>query len=82
MDDLLVQLNDLPDEILIYIFKKMYNIEVLYSLISVNKRLNKILHDSIFTNRLNLLRLVPSHSIVLRSLSRYFIYPLFDPILN
>jgi hypothetical protein len=82
MEDSLVQLNDLPDEILMFIFKKLYNTEILYSLIGVNKRLNKIVHDSIFTNRLDLLRLVPSHLIVLRSLSRYFIYPLLHPILN
>src|SRR5690349_20829140 len=50
-----VQLNDLPDEILLIIFKKLANIEVLYSLIGVNKRLNKIAHDFVFTNHLALL---------------------------
>ncbi|CAF3201049.1 unnamed protein product [Rotaria sp. Silwood2] len=49
-----IQLNDLPDEILIYIFKKLSNAEILYSLSGVNKRLNKIVHDSIFTNDLSL----------------------------
>ena len=47
-----VQLNDLPDEILLIILKKLSNIEVFYSLLDVNKRLNKITYDSIFTNRL------------------------------
>jgi hypothetical protein len=51
-----VQLNDLPDEILLTIFKKLYNAEVLYSLIGVNKRLNKIAQDTIFTGHLTLIR--------------------------
>ena len=55
MEDFFIQLNDLPDEILLIIFKKMYNVEVLYSLIGVNKRLNKIVHDSIFTSHLTLM---------------------------
>ncbi len=38
----LIQLNDLPDEILLIIFKKLNNIELLYSLINVNKRVKKI----------------------------------------
>ena len=50
-----VQLTDLPDEILIIIFKQLDNVEALYSLINVNKRLNKILHDPIFTSSLTLM---------------------------
>jgi hypothetical protein len=50
-----IRLNDLPNEILMIILKKLSNIEVLYSLIGVDKRLNKIAHESIFTNRLDLL---------------------------
>jgi len=49
------QLNDLPDEILMIIVKKMHNIEVLYSLIDLNKRLDTIVHDSIFTSNLTLM---------------------------
>jgi hypothetical protein len=33
-----IQLNDLPDEILMIIFKKLANADVLYSLSGVNKR--------------------------------------------
>ncbi|CAF4471097.1 unnamed protein product, partial [Rotaria sp. Silwood2] len=66
-----IQLNDLPDEILIYILKKSSNAEVLYSLLGVNKRLNKIVHDSIFTNDLSLLM----------STSDGFVYSLPDLIL-
>ncbi|CAF2403782.1 unnamed protein product [Rotaria sp. Silwood2] len=46
-----VGFNDLPDEILMIIFKKMNNFEVLYSLQGVNQRLNKIVQDSPFTSR-------------------------------
>ncbi|CAF1190686.1 unnamed protein product [Adineta steineri] len=52
MFDSYVGLNDLPDEILIIIFQKLNNTELLYSLQGVNKRLNKIIHDPIFTTRL------------------------------
>ena len=54
-----VQLNDLPDELLMYSFKQMKNVEVLYSLLGINERLNSILQDRIFTNRLNFLKWSP-----------------------
>ncbi|CAF0719880.1 unnamed protein product [Rotaria sp. Silwood1] len=54
MEYSLVQLNDLSDEILLIIFKKLEKLDVLYSLIGVNKRLNKIAHDSMFTSSLTL----------------------------
>ncbi|CAF2368097.1 unnamed protein product [Rotaria sp. Silwood2] len=49
-----IQLNDLPDEILLIIFKNLNNINLLYSLIGVNKRLNRIVYDSMFTKSLKL----------------------------
>ncbi|CAF1179457.1 unnamed protein product [Rotaria sordida] len=67
-----IQLNDLPDEILMMILKKLTNIEVLYSLIGTNKRLNQIIYDFTFTNHLTLMI----------SLSNGFTYPLSDPILD
>ncbi|CAF1417233.1 unnamed protein product [Rotaria sordida] len=67
-----VQLNDLSDKILIYILKNLSNIDVLYSLIGVNKRLNKIVCDSFFTNRLTLLK----------SSLNYCVLPLSDRILD
>ncbi len=67
-----VELNDLPDEILIYILKKLYNVEVLYSLIGVNKRLNTIVHDPIFTSYLTFMICFSDGSID----------PLPDPILD
>ncbi|CAF5134877.1 unnamed protein product, partial [Rotaria magnacalcarata] len=56
-------LNDLPDEILMIILKKLSNIQVLYSLICVNKRLHAIVHDPIFTNCLTLMNYVSVDSI-------------------
>ena len=59
MERLSVGLNELPDEILLLIFKKLDNTDVLYSFIGVNKRLNKLVHDSIFTNHLTTTRCYP-----------------------
>ena len=49
MENFFIQLNDLPDEILLIILKKLASTDVLYSLIGVNKRLDTIVRDSIFT---------------------------------
>ncbi len=56
MNDSCIELNDLPDEILQIIFKKLNNLEVLYSLQGVNQRLNNIIYDSIFTSHLNFVK--------------------------
>ncbi|CAF4699500.1 unnamed protein product [Rotaria sp. Silwood2] len=63
MEHSLVQLNDFPHEILMIILKKLWNIQVLYSLIAVNKRLNAIVHDPIFSNRLTLMKDFSAYSI-------------------
>ncbi|CAF3424543.1 unnamed protein product [Rotaria sp. Silwood1] len=67
-----VQLNDLPDEILMIILKNLTNAEVLYSLLGVNKRLNNIAVDPVFTNNL---------SLVMSTLDG-LVYSLPDPILD
>ncbi|CAM4960791.1 unnamed protein product [Rotaria socialis] len=67
-----VQLNDLPDEILLIILKNLTNAEVLYSLLGVNKRLNNIAVDPGFTNNL---------SLVMSALDG-LVYSLPDPILD
>jgi hypothetical protein len=54
MEDLSIKIDSLPDEILIFILRKLSNIEVLHSLIGVNQRLNRIAYDSIFVNNLTL----------------------------
>ncbi|CAF3366342.1 unnamed protein product [Rotaria socialis] len=54
MEGSLLTLIDLPDEVLLLILKNLDNIEVLYLFIDLNKRFNKLLHDSIFTNHLTM----------------------------
>jgi hypothetical protein len=51
-----VELNDLPDEILIIILKRLSNVDVLYSFQDVNERLNRIISDPIFTSYINFLQ--------------------------
>ncbi|CAM2728968.1 unnamed protein product [Rotaria socialis] len=51
-----VQLRDLPGKLLIFIFKQINNVEVLYSLFGVNERFDSILQDSICTNHFNFLK--------------------------
>ncbi|CAF5094890.1 unnamed protein product [Rotaria magnacalcarata] len=58
-----IQLDDLPDEILMMIFKNMCQVDVLYSLIDVNQRLTTIVHDPIFTNHVTLLNHLSDGSI-------------------
>jgi len=48
-----VKLTDIPDEMLLLILNKLTNIEVLYSLIGVNIRLDKIANDPLFTEHLS-----------------------------
>jgi hypothetical protein len=67
-----IQLTDISDEILLLILTKLSNIEVLYSLIGVDVRLEKIASDPIFTSHLPLLK--RSSNGVIKSLD--------DPILD
>lgn len=61
-----IQLNDLPDEILLKIFKTLSSVEVLLSLSDVNERLTRVVCDPVFTSSLPLL--------IQRSYN--FVYPL------
>ena len=70
MEHLCIQLTDIPDEILLLILKKLSNIEVLYSLLGVNMRFEKIASDPIFTEHLSLIKRSTNGVIV----------PLDDPI--
>jgi hypothetical protein len=54
MNQSIVQLDDLPDKILMIILKKLWNIRVLYSLIGINKKLDRIACDPVFTKYLSL----------------------------
>ncbi|CAF5030281.1 unnamed protein product, partial [Rotaria sp. Silwood1] len=68
----LIQLIDLPDEILILIFKTLNNVDLLYSLMGINVKLTQFIRDPIFTNRLTLFRYS----------SNDLIYPLDNTILD
>ncbi|CAF3547513.1 unnamed protein product [Rotaria sp. Silwood2] len=54
MDYSTVQLLDLPDETPIEIFTKLNNVDVINSVLSVNKRLDRLTRDTIVTYFLNL----------------------------
>jgi hypothetical protein len=51
-----IELIDLPDELILIILKKLNNIVAFYSLMGFNKRIDRILSDSIFTRCLTLAR--------------------------
>ncbi|CAF3385449.1 unnamed protein product [Rotaria socialis] len=72
MEHSYIQITDLPDELLIMIFKKLNNMQVLQSVLDANIRFNKIARDSTFTSRLTLFRWSSDN----------FIYPLADSILD
>lgn len=54
MNRLNVNLLHLPNEILFYIFEKLNNVDVLYSLFDIgNERLDSLIRDETFSNILN-----------------------------
>ncbi|CAF1403549.1 unnamed protein product [Adineta steineri] len=63
MNDSTIQLNDLPDEILMMILEKLWNIRVLYSLIGINRKLDRIACDPVFTRYLQLMNGVSHNSV-------------------
>ncbi|CAF1318005.1 unnamed protein product [Rotaria sordida] len=62
MEHLCVRLEDLPDEILLIIFQKLNNCDVLYSFMGLNQRLDTILYDRIFTRNLSLIKYIHKSS--------------------
>ncbi|CAF4160160.1 unnamed protein product [Rotaria sp. Silwood2] len=60
MSSLNVNIFDLPDEILIIIFNKLNNVDLLYSLIGINPKLDKIVCDICFTKDINLMTISPN----------------------
>ena len=54
MERSLVELNDLPDEILLTIFQNLDNVFLLNTLMYVSKRLHTIVRDPLFTSHLAL----------------------------
>ena len=77
-----VQLDDLPDEILIIIFRKLSSSILFCSLIDVNQRFNRLVHDSIFTNRLNLVTFTRQHMFKELSLGKILVSSLADRVLD
>jgi hypothetical protein len=51
-----VLLTDLPDEMLMAIFKRLSNAAVLYSLLDVNVRLDRIARDPVFSSCITLMQ--------------------------
>lgn len=49
-----ININDLPDEIILIIWNKLDNIDVLYSFVGVNQRLNRLVRDPIYTRSIQL----------------------------
>jgi hypothetical protein len=50
------QLMNLPDELLLFILKKLDNADILYSLMGLNLRLDQIIRDPYFITEINLIR--------------------------
>ncbi|CAF3154678.1 unnamed protein product [Rotaria sp. Silwood2] len=63
---------DLSDEILLIIFEELNNVEMLNSLMGINRRLDKILRDPIFS----------SHLTLMRSSSNGLFHPLVDIMID
>lgn len=51
-----INILDLPNEMLLTIFKKMNKIDVLYSLVNVNEQLNQLIFDPLYIDDLDLTR--------------------------
>ncbi|CAM4927024.1 unnamed protein product [Rotaria socialis] len=49
-----INIFDLSDELLLYIFNKLHTIELLYSLVNVNQRFDRLVFDSFYTHHLDL----------------------------
>lgn len=56
MESVSIELIDLPNELLLIIFKKLNNVDLLYSLMGIDNQFDQILYDSMLTNCLTLTR--------------------------
>jgi hypothetical protein len=52
MENFCVRLNDLPEELLLIILRKLQNVDLLYSLMGINSQFDRILNDPLFTTNL------------------------------
>ena len=62
MDSSRKNIVDLPDEVLVTIFKKLANTDILYSLIGVNQKLEKVACDITFTKTIDLIKTLSNKS--------------------
>ena len=60
MEQWFTLLMNLPDEIILLILNKLDNADVLYSLMNFNARLDRILHDAMFTKKIALAQTLSS----------------------
>jgi hypothetical protein len=72
MEHSVVQLLDLPDEMLIIILKKLSNLAVLYSLVGVNSRLDRLACSNAYTRFIRLVTIASTRHML----------PSPDPILD
>ena len=54
MDDSFISIVDLPNEMLLHIFNKLNNFDVLYSLVGSNKKLDDVACNRTFTQSIDL----------------------------
>jgi len=52
----MVNITNLPDEIILLIWNKLNKIDVLYSFLNVNRRFDKLVRDKIYTRSIELLK--------------------------
>ncbi|CAF2954104.1 unnamed protein product [Rotaria sp. Silwood2] len=55
MNNSITNIVDLPDEVLLSIFKKLNNIDMLYSLVGINQKLENVACDITFTRAVDLI---------------------------
>ena len=60
MEQWFTLLMNLPNEMIMLILNKLDNADVLYSLMNVNARLDRILHDAMFTKKIALAQTLSS----------------------
>ncbi|CAF5218449.1 unnamed protein product, partial [Rotaria magnacalcarata] len=54
MNNSMIRIVDIPEEMLLAIFEKLNNIDILYSLVGVNQKLDKVACDISFTRTIDL----------------------------
>jgi len=77
MNNSIISLVDLPDEMLLTIFNKLNNIDVLYSFVGVNQKLDKVACDINFTRAVDLVMISSNKDVSSRTnaiLNRFYMH--------